>query len=318
VALAVLAGAVVRDMEFVQFHPTALVDGSLVTEAVRGAGARLMNAEGDYFMRRYDPQADLAPRDVVTRAVRRESLLRGPVKLDLRGVKDLAERFPGLVKRLDERGFRAPEEPVPVMPAAHYAVGGIKTDLMGRTTVEGLYAVGEVASTGMHGANRLASNSMLEALVMGRRSARAALCGLREMHRPGAALSVRSIPPGLIEWLPRAMALQAGVLRDGPALEALETRLATLWRRSLPGWTDAEFAHHVLVSRLIVRGALQRREIRGVHWRTDAAADVARPYHLEQSYSACGDAGHGLMELSCELRSVGQDRRTVCTALPVM
>ncbi len=306
VALGLLAGAVVRDMEFIQFHPTALADGTLVTEALRGAGARLLNGEGDYFMQRYEAAADLAPRDVVTRAVWRESALRGPVLLDLRFVQDLSARFPGLVECLRAQGHSSFEEPIPVMPAAHYAVGGLKTNLLGQTTVGGLYAAGEVASTGLHGANRLASNSMLEAMIMGRRAARTALGSLRAPRRPGSGLLGRGIPPGRLDWLPTAMEFQAGVLRDERALQALEARLAETWQEAGRAETGQEFAQRVLAARLIVRGALHRSERCGVHWRTDATDDNVVAYHLEQSGIPDDGGGYGDVRLFSEKRPVDE------------
>lgn len=152
-ALAHRAGAVLRDLEFVQFHPTALPDGALVSEACRGEGAILLNALGERFMLRYDPLGELAPRDAVARAVFRERERTGGVFLDLRPIPRLEERFPTVVASARAQGLEPLREPIPVAPAAHYAMGGVKTDLRGFTGVEGLYAAGEVASTGLHGAN---------------------------------------------------------------------------------------------------------------------------------------------------------------------
>lgn len=292
-ALAFLAGAVIRDVEFVQFHPTVLPDGVLVTEAVRGAGARLLNGRGEYFMERYASAADLAPRDVVARAVWREAALHGPVGLDLRGVRGLPERFPGLFQHLDSRGYRPLTEPIPVAPAAHYSVGGIKTELDGRTSVVGLYAAGEVASTGLHGANRLASNSMLEALVMGRRAAGAALDHLGSVSQAGKPLPMTAIGER-IAWLPRAMLRHAGLLRDGASLRALDRRLARLCREAVPAQCSTVSALRILTARLIVHGALWREERCGVHWRSDSVRRGSPAYHLDQTLirgaAACGAA----------------------------
>ncbi len=297
VALALAAGAVVRDMEFIQFHPTALPDGSLVTEAVRGAGARLINAAGDYFMARYDPAGDLAPRDVVARAVFRESVKAEPVRLDLRSVKHFAARFPGLVDRLHGLGYRPLQEPIPVAPAAHYAIGGIKTDLDGRTTMHGLYAAGEVASTGLHGANRLASNSMLEALVMGRRAALGALEDRQAASGRGRPLPVSAVTQEAIAWLPGAMESAVGVMRDGATLVALEERLSRILKRAVEAVHGVEFAQQAQVARLIVRGAQARAQSLGVHWRSDAASDtVLSPYHLDRWRTSTGEERHGITQ----------------------
>ena len=186
IAVAYRAGAEVSDMEFYQFHPTALsVPGAprfLLSEALRGEGALLRNHRGERFMDRYHPMAELAPRDVVARAIMREGIDERsgealPVYLDMRHVtgKDLRARFPGISARLDEYGFDLSRDLIPIRPAAHYLMGGVRTDLYGRTNVPGLFAAGEVACTGVHGANRLASNSLLEGLVFGQRAAEAML-----------------------------------------------------------------------------------------------------------------------------------------------
>src|SRR4029079_1816193 len=170
------AGAALADLEFVQFHPTALdVPGRparLLTEALRGEGAVLRDAMGERFMDRFHPQGDLAPRDVVARAVLEVREETGaPVYLDATAVPDVARRFPTADEQCREVGLDIATQPVPVAPAAHYCMGGVLTDLWGRTAVSALFAAGEVASTGVHGANRLASNSLAEALVFGRRAA---------------------------------------------------------------------------------------------------------------------------------------------------
>ena len=288
IAIGVLAGAIARDMEFVQFHPTVTPDGILLTEALRGAGARLVNAAGEYFMGRYEPELqDLAPRDVVARAVRREAMAGGNVFLDIGRVKSLEERFPSLANYLARSSERGWMRYVPVMPAAHYGIGGLKTDLEGRTTLAGLYAAGEVASTGLHGANRLASNSMLEALIMGRRAARAALEELPVPAGAGRAMPAFGMSREQVDWIPQAMSMHAGVSRSGVALRALEERLLSLWGRearpTLDG-TGSESAHQLIVAGLIVRGALLRVESQGVHWRTDAGTGAGKTAcHLELS-----------------------------------
>ena len=179
IAAAIRAGAEVADLEFVQFHPTVLDAGDafLISEAVRGEGAALVDDEGRRFVFDVHPDGELAPRDVVARAVARQAAVQGsPVRLDatMIGAARLAERFPTIDRVTRERGFDWAREPIPVTPAAHYLMGGVTTDLDGRTTVPGLFAAGEVARTGVHGANRLASNSLLEAAVFGARAADAA------------------------------------------------------------------------------------------------------------------------------------------------
>jgi len=237
IRMAYRAGAAVADLEFVQFHPTALAGTSLLlSEALRGAGALLVDDGGERFV------DELAPRDVVARAVG----ARDTALLDLRPVD--RSRFPGLISRLADAGYRPGDQPVPVGPAAHYTTGGVVTDLDGRTELSGLYAAGECACTGVHGANRLASNSMLECLVFGRRAALAAAesdlpRGLDPPPQPTAS-------PPVTDELRDAMWRDAGLVRDGSGLERLV-------RSPHP------------VARLIARSALTRRESRGGHFRAD-------------------------------------------------
>jgi L-aspartate oxidase len=236
--MAYRAGAAVADLEFVQFHPTTLAEKSLLlSEALRGAGALLVDEQGHRFT------DELAPRDVVARAVD----ARGVALLDLRPVD--RSRFPSLMSRLAEAGFHPEDEPIPVAPAAHYTMGGIVTDLDGRTELPGLYAAGECACTGVHGANRLASNSMLECLVFGRRAAVASASEPEIPHAldppPTAGAS-----PAVTADLRKAMWRDAGLVRDGAALESLVVS-------SHP------------VAGLIARSALARTESRGGHFRVD-------------------------------------------------
>jgi L-aspartate oxidase len=238
IAMAFRAGAAVADLEFVQFHPTALAGSSLLlSEALRGAGALLVDDEGHRFT------DELAPRDVVARAIGS----RGTALLDLRPID--RSRFPSLMSRLAEAGYRPEDEPLPVSPAAHYTMGGIVTGLDGLTEVAGLYAAGECACTGVHGANRLASNSMLECLVFGRRAALAAVAEPAVPRRLEPAPRPVTGPPVTAE-LREAMWSDAGLVRDAPGLERL-----------------ARLPHPV--ARLIARSALARRESRGAQFRAD-------------------------------------------------
>jgi L-aspartate oxidase len=236
--LAYRAGARLADLELVQFHPTALLDdGFLLSEALRGDGALLLDGSGSRFT------DELAPRDVVARAI----AARQHVRLDLRPVD--RSRYPSLVAVLERAGYDPASEPVPVAPAAHYTVGGIVTDLEGRTHLAGLYAAGECACTGVHGANRLASNSLLECLVFGRRSA---LAGLDE---PAPPRNTRAPAPAVASDAFRSDA--AGELWRGLGL--------TRERRGLERLLDSP---HQLV-KLVAAGAIARRESRGVHFRAD-------------------------------------------------
>jgi L-aspartate oxidase len=239
------AGAAVADLEFVQFHPTTLVDSTLLlSEALRGEGAVLLDDRGERFT------DELAPRDVVAR----EIAARGTALLDLRAI-DRA-RFPGLMGSLADLGYDPAETPIPVAPAAHYTVGGILTDLDGRSDVPGLYAAGECAATGVHGANRLASNSLLECLVFGRRAAHAALT---------EPVVVDGVTPSGLEAAPvepvtpelrGALWRDCGLVRDAAGLERLRT------------------ASHLL-ARLVAESALVREESRGSHFRADYPASSA-------------------------------------------
>jgi L-aspartate oxidase len=241
-AAAYRSGAALADLEFVQFHPTTLVDSSLLlSEALRGEGALLLDEQGNRFT------DELAPRDVVAR----EIAARGTVLLDLRPID--RGRFPTLMGSLIEEGYDPSETPIPVAPAAHYTVGGVVTDLDGHSEVPGLYAAGECAATGVHGANRLASNSLLECLVFGRRA------GLSGLGQPGLPARLPEIPAAaapepVTPELRSALWRDCGLIRDAAGLRHL---------------LDAPH----LLTRLVAETALTREESRGSHFRVDYPAE---------------------------------------------
>ena len=283
VALALRAGADVADLEFVQFHPTVLWLGEgpagrqpLVSEAVRGEGAFLVDEAGTRFMTGRHPLADLAPRDVVAKAIVNQMAATGAdhVYLDGRhlGRRTWERRFPTILASCRQHGIDPVREPVPVVPAAHYASGGVRTDLWGRTSVPGLYACGEVACTGVHGANRLASNSLLEGLVFAERIGECLAADLP----PQPDLAPDDRPPGLISpdargELQQVMSGRAGVLRDGAGLESAAKDLHRLRERAPgPPCTEAWEATNLhLVASALVAAAARRKETRGSHWRQD-------------------------------------------------
>ena len=295
IALAAEAGAELADMEFYQFHPTALaLRGAprfLLSEALRGEGAVLRNQRGERLMDGVHPQLELAPRDVVARAIAREC--RGEklgesraVFLDMRHVKnvDLRQRFPGISAVLAKYGLDLGRDLIPVRPAAHYLMGGVRTDLAGRTTVRGLYAAGEAACTGVHGANRLASNSLLEGLVFGARAARSMTSDALEFVAPepgetgSEALTTEEGDEveSRVETLRRAMWAHAGVERDEAGLrkglaaqEEAAAAIEALVQNGKVGRRLAEAHALCRVAQAILRAALARTESRGAHFRTD-------------------------------------------------
>jgi L-aspartate oxidase len=276
IAIAARAGAVIADAEFVQFHPTAINIGRdpapLATEALRGEGAVLINARGERFMRAVHADAELGPRDVVARAVYREVASGRGAFLDCRKLgATLAEHFPTVSAACREAGIDPAREPIPVAPAAHYHMGGILTDAQGRSTVDGLWACGEVASTGAHGANRLASNSLLEAVVFGARVA-SDIAGSyidstrsSETQAPAAAGSV-SADDRAEQMLRRTMAAEVGVVRDE---KSLTSALKTIGSLELEAKGDRRLANMLTAAKLITAAALVRRESRGAHFRSD-------------------------------------------------
>jgi L-aspartate oxidase len=279
VATAYLAGAEIGDIEFIQFHPTALhVEGAprfLLSEAIRGEGAWLRNAAGERFMERYHSMGELAPRDVVSRAIVSEMRREGSphMFLDLTHLDPdfVRRRFPRIYQTCLQHGVDLVKQPAPVHPAAHYAMGGVRTDLDGRTNLPRLYAAGEVTCTGVHGANRLASNSLLEGLVYGARAA------VAMKERAGAPLLDGKLPaeprfPQHTEEEVRRLATEkCGILRSGPELvEALEELGSKpLLAAAEPRRSLYELRSIHIVTTLIARAALAREESRGGHYRTD-------------------------------------------------
>jgi len=296
IAMAYRAGAVVADLAFMQFHPTTLyIAGAprrLISEAVRGEGAHLVDDNGHRFMVGEHELAELAPRDIVSRAIHRQLARSGAphVWLDARHIPRFADRFPSIAATLSQFGLDPAADLIPVNPAAHYMIGGVRTDLSGRTSVPGLYAVGEASCTGLHGANRLASNSLLEAMVLGRDAGLAA----EEMRRPGGAnawgVAPRSGPLQVISDIPlsergeldladvrsslrSAMWRNIGIERSGTKMTDV-AEMFDFWARYAlhdifdepVGW---ETQNMLLVGSLIARSALWRQESRGCHSRAD-------------------------------------------------
>lgn len=308
VALAYRAGAEVMDMEFIQFHPTALrlpgVPVFLISEAVRGEGAVLINSQGRRFMPDYDPRAELAPRDIVARAIVSEMAKTGSdrVYLDVTGLppERVTARFPQIFHYCLQYGLDITKEPIPVSPAAHYMMGGVRTNAWGETNIAGLYACGETACTGVHGANRLASNSLLETVVFAKRVVARTLAapesppapapdairlrpaaeakvgvfqteeGIPRIGAPARALPFAETPLSLAN-LQALMWEKVGIVRDGAGLAEAVLTLA-LWERSAPVPSDRpsqELANLLLAGRLVAEAALTRQESRGAHYRSD-------------------------------------------------
>ena len=279
IAIAARAGAVIADAEFVQFHPTAIDIGRdpapLASEALRGEGALLINGKGERFMRGVHADAELGPRDVVARAVYREVVGGRGAFLDCRPLGPaLVNDFPTVVAACRSAGIDPTREPIPVAPAAHYHMGGILTDAQGRSTVDGLWACGEVTSTGAHGANRLASNSLLEAVVFGARVARDIGSILPPLpSRQIAAEAPSEGSQGHNEeaerTLRQTMSTDVGVIRDA---ESLTKALSTIVALERENEGDRQLINMLTTAKLIATAALVRKESRGAHFRSDYPA----------------------------------------------
>ncbi|TAK65905.1 MAG: L-aspartate oxidase [Betaproteobacteria bacterium] len=281
IALAARAGAILRDMEFVQFHPTAIAVGEdpmpLASEAVRGEGAILINARGERFMEGV-PGRELAPRDVVARAIFQQTVAGNEVYLDARSIgEDFLTRFPSVSAFCRRAGLDPVTQPIPVRPAAHYHMGGVAVDQSGRSSVPGLWACGEVAATGLHGANRLASNSLMEALayarwiaedISGREAAKAGIAVLP----PSAAATRIDTDLASHARIRRLMSAAVGVIRDHAGLVAASSELEALAFAAPRLSLNADLA---LVGFLIARAACERTESRGGHFRRDYPAPSA-------------------------------------------
>lgn len=301
IAMAYRAGADIADMEFIQFHPTVLRTrdgkGFLISEATRGEGATLLTASGERFMPNYDSRAELAPRDIVSRgifdAMQRDASDYVLLTMTHLSREYMQRRFPTIYTRCLQEGIDPCTTPIPVAPAAHYLMGGIRTTLDGATTLTGLYAAGECACTGVHGANRLASNSLLECLISGNHAAQAAVDGHKALgHQPSEAIHrvERMIPAThtphqhdhLRHRLADIMRTSAGPLRTATTLEAgLEQLAAFPLHVSQPDSDAITLANAALVAHLILACSIVREESRGAHYRVDfPAADDAWKVHL--------------------------------------
>jgi L-aspartate oxidase len=295
IAMAYRAKAIIENMEFVQFHPTALYETNarpsfLITEALRGFGAILKTNDGKKFMHKYDERESLAPRDIVARAIDNEMKIRGDdfVLLDATHTNknELLKHFPNIYKKCLTLNIDITKDPIPVVPAAHYLCGGVKTDLNGRTTILNLYAAGEVASTGLHGANRLASNSLIEALVFSHNAVEHSSKLIDNLSYndkiPDWDFKGANLPEEMIlitqefKELQQIMTNYVGIVRSNLRLERALNRLEILYketedlyRRSIPCEQILELRNAINVAYLVIKMATRRRESRGLHYNVD-------------------------------------------------
>jgi len=301
IAMAYRSGCDIGDMEFVQFHPTSLFEGNigdlsqsfLISEALRGAGAVLKTRDGKTFMERYDERASLAPRDIVARAIDNEMKKRGDdyVYLDIRhlGKKKIVNRFPNIYRKCLSIGIDISKEYIPVVPAAHYICGGVVTDLDGKASLNNLYVLGEAAMTGVHGANRLASNSLLEALVFADRASKKIKSEFNKSHKSVNADNIpewdESGTENAEEWvlisqdkneIKQIMSNYVGIVRSDLRLKRaakritfLKNEIETFYKKTRVSRELIELRNLALVAHLIVKSALLRKESRGLHYSTD-------------------------------------------------
>ena len=289
IGMCLRAGAEAMDMEFIQFHPTVLYhhkDKSfLISEAVRGEGAQLKNAKGERFMQKYHKLGELAPRDVVSRAIFKEMSISGTknVFLDItfQSKEHLEERFPNIYKTCFDYGIDMSKDYIPVAPAEHYCMGGIRTDIDGQTNIKGLFACGEVACTGIHGANRLASNSLLEGLVFGRKIARKIELEGKKSYLADINCETTYITnnenemtlKNMKQEIQDAMTKYVGIIRNEDGLIKASNTIRDIRNRfsSLTGFSlvKLEVANMLTVSRLVIESAIERKESRGAHFRSD-------------------------------------------------
>ncbi|SOJ55007.1 L-aspartate oxidase [Mycobacterium simulans] len=286
IALALWAGVAVSDLEFIQFHPTMLYSAGaggrtgrrrpLITEAIRGEGAVLVDGQGNSITAGVHPMGDLAPRDIVAGAIDAHLKASGDpcVYLDARGIAGFESRFPTVTAACRAAGIDPVRQPIPVVPGAHYSCGGVATDVYGQTELLGLFAAGEVARTGMHGANRLASNSLLEGLVVGGRAGKVAAAHAAAA-RPSRAISQAPWPEPITHTAPergdlqRAMSRDGSVVRDAEGLHRLSETLSAGPVRTLAGRRDFEDVALALAARTVTAAALARNESRGCHHRAE-------------------------------------------------
>ena len=301
--MAARAGALIADPEFVQFHPTAIDIGRdpapLATEALRGEGAVLINERGERFMAAVHADAELAPRDIVARALHRQIAAGHKTFLDCRAAigASFAERFPTVYAACIDAGIDPAFQPIPVAAAAHYHMGGIASDERGRSSLSGLWVAGECAATGLHGANRLASNSLLEGLVFGARVAG----DIKASEQRGAARGTPPAPapagaPAPPHVLRKAMSLQVGLERDAKGLGAALETVDRLERAT----HDPALLNMLAAARLVAAGALARTESRGGHWRSDYPATRDK---AERTFITLADSRHIAAEPSRQARS---------------